>query len=155
MKTTIIEPHKSSLGMNANMASIVIFLAMLVVSWIPYLRWLAWAVPLVIFHMEKESAFVKFQAVQAIVLGVASAGFSIVLQIFIWILTPRNIHSAINYAMGRGWGAVALFGTLATIISLAFTVIEIYIIYTAYNWKQVELPFAGPIAAKASGQFSD
>ncbi|MCL1975919.1 MAG: hypothetical protein FWG61_07160 [Firmicutes bacterium] len=152
MKTTIVDQHKSSLGMNANLATIIIFAAMLVVSWIPYLRWVAWAVPLVIMNMEKDSAFVKFQAAQALVLGVASAACSFVLQIFIWILMPKNIYRALDYAMGGNWGIWAFLGTLATIIGLAFTIIEIYLIVTSYDWKQVELPIAGPIATKVSGQ---
>ena len=154
MKTTIIEPHKSSLGMDANLATIIIFAAMLVISWIPFLRWLAWAAPLLIFYMEKTSGFVKFQAAQALILGIVSAACSMVLQVFIWILTPKNIYSAMNYAMGRGWGAWALLGTIATIIGIAFTIIDIYLIITSYSWKQVELPIVGPIAAKVSGNSS-
>ena len=143
MKTTIIDPHKSSLGMNANVATLIIFAAVLLLSWIPILRWLAWAAPLVIYIMEKESKFVKFQAAQALVLGIASAACFFVLQIFTWILVPKNIYSVL---MGGGWGALALLGTITTIIALAFTAIEIYLIVTAYGWKQVELPIAGPLA---------
>ena len=155
MKKTDIQPHKSSLGMNANLASLVIFAAMIVVSWIPYLKWVAWGVPLVFFFMEKSSGFVKFQAVTALILGIISAAFSLILQIFIWILTPKNIYSAVNLALGRGWGAWVLLGTLSTIIAVILTIIEIYMIWKAYAYKQVELPIIGPAARKASEKLSN
>jgi uncharacterized membrane protein len=155
MKTTTFQPHKSSLGMNANIAVLVVYIAMAVISWIPYLGWLAWAVPLVFFYMEKESKFVKFQSVQALVIGIVRAAIAIVLQIFVWILTPRDIYSAMNYALGQGWGVWALLGTLSAIIGIAFTLIEIYKHAKAYGWKQVEIPVIGPIAAKASAKLEN
>ena len=155
MKTEKIEPHKSSLGMDANIAALVIFVAMAVVSWIPYLGWVAWGVPLVFFFMEKSSKFVKYQAVTALVIGVIRAALSIVLQIFVWILTPRDLYSAVNLVYGRGWGAWALLGAISTIIGVAITVVIIYFIIMAYGYKQVELPIIGPIAAKASDKLDD
>ena len=150
MKTTKIIPHKSSLGFDANIASIIIYIAMAVVSWIWLFSWVAWAVPLVFFFLEKESKFVKFQAVQALIIGIIRAGFAIVLQIFIWILTPRDLYSAVWYLSGRGWGAWALLGTISTIIAIAISLVVIYLIYKAFKYEQVELPIIGPIAAKVS-----
>ena len=150
MKKTVIQPHKSSFGMDANIAALVIFIGMAVVSWIPYLGWVAWGVPLVFFFMEKNSSFVKFQAVTALLIGVVRAALSIVLQIFIWILTPRNVYSALNLALGRGWGAWVLLGTISTIIGVIITIIIVYMVVMAYGYKQVELPIIGPIAARAS-----
>jgi len=150
MKKTVIEPHKSSLGMEANIAVIIVYAAMAVVSWMSYLGWFAWVVPLAFFYIEKESKFVKFQSAQALLIGVASAAVSIVLRIFIWILTPRDIYSTLNYVMGRGWGAWRLVGTLATIFGIAFTLLEAYIIFNAYFYKQVELPAVGPAVVKVS-----
>ncbi|MCL2461969.1 MAG: zinc-ribbon domain-containing protein [Defluviitaleaceae bacterium] len=152
MKTTVITPHKSSLGMDANIASLVIYIAMAVVSWIPYLGWFAWAVPLVFFFLEKQSKFVKFQAVQALVIGIVRAVLAILFQIIVWALTPKDLYGALNYLTGRGWGAWALFGTISTIIAVIITLIIVYALYQAYRWKQVELPLIGPIAAKASAK---
>jgi uncharacterized membrane protein len=150
MKKAIIEPHKSSLGMNANLATLLIFIGMGVVSWIPYLGWIAWAVPLAFFFMEKESKFVKFQAVTALVLGVIWSAISIVLKIFVWALTPKDLYSAVGYLTGRSWGAWVLLGTISTILGVIMTAIIVYLTVMAYGYKQVELPVIGPIAAKAS-----
>jgi len=152
MKTATIEPHRSSLGMQANIAVLVIYIAMAVVSWIPYLGWIAWVVPIIFYVMEKESKFVKFQAAQALVIGIIRAVFAIVLQIFVWILTPHNVYDLYNLAVGRGWGAWVLLGTISTIIGVIITLVEVYILFQAYQWKQVELPIIGPMAAKASSK---
>ena len=155
MKRARIEPHKSSLGFEANIASIIIFIAMAVVSWIPYLGWVAWAVPLVFFFLEKESAFVKFQAVTALIIGVIRAVLAIVLQIFIWILTPRNLYSAAMYLTGRGWGAWMLLSTISIIIGIAISLVILYLIFKAYKYERVELPIIGSIAAKASDKLEN
>ena len=152
MNKTVIQPHKSSLGMQANIAVLVIYIAMAVVSWIPYLGWIAWVVPIIFYVMEKESKFVKFQAAQALVIGIIRAVFAIVLQIFVWILTPHNVYDFYNLAVGRSWGAWVLLGTISTIIGIIITLVEVYIIFQAYRWKQVELPIIGPMAAKASAK---
>ena len=105
MKTTAIAPHKSSLGMNANIAILVMFIAMAALSWVPYLGWIAaWGVPIVFLILEKESRFVKFWAVQAIGIGIVRAALSIIFQILYWITIPK-VYNLNNLLSGRGWGA--------------------------------------------------
>ena len=145
MKKTAIEPHKSSLGMEANIAVMVMYVAMVVLSWIPGIRYAAWAVPIVFFVMEKSSKFVKFQAVQALGVGIVQVVFSIIIQIIIWLLTPRD-WLGILYAY-RGYGLISFIGTL---ISLVISVLVLYVVYMAYRYQQVELPFVGPIALNIS-----
>jgi uncharacterized membrane protein len=158
MKTTQIQPHKSSIGMDANIASLVIFIAMAVASWIPYIGWAAWVVPLVFFFMEKVSGFVKFQAVTAFIIGIIQAAISIVLQIFIWITTPRitdvasAIRAAERLAVGKTWGIWSFFGGLATVVNIAISILIVYLIVMAYQYKQVELPVIGPLAETASAK---
>ena len=151
MKKTIIQPHKSSLGMDANVATLVIFIAMAVVGWIPYVRWFAWGVPLAFFFLEKHSGFVKFQAVQSLVLGVIWSAISLLFQIIYWATRPRltDIFSTLNYALRGSWG---IWLTLIYIVSSLFSLALIYLIVMAYGYKQVELPIIGPIAQKASSK---
>jgi uncharacterized membrane protein len=141
--------------MDANVAVVIIYIAMAVASWIPYIGWFAWIVPLVFFFMEKQSGFVKFHAVQATGIGILRAVLAIALQIGIWILTPKTVVGALNFAMGRGWGAWALLGTISTIIAIAISLLILYIVITAWGYKQVELPVIGPLAAKAAAKLDD
>jgi len=154
MKTTVIAPHRSSLGMDANLISLVIFIVMAVVSWFPYLGWFAWVVPIIFFMTEKESSFVKFQSATALIIGLISAAIKFAFWVLIKITTPnplRNLNDLYRYATG-GWGIHVFFGGLNTIIGLAITAVIIYMIIMAYGYKQVELPFIGPLAQKASAK---
>ena len=155
MSTTVVQPHKSSLGLDANLAVILIYIAMAVVGWIPYLGWIAWAVPLVFFFMEKNSGFVKFHAVQAMGIGILRAAFAIIFQIIIWAITPKDWYSTINYLSGNGWGVWVLLGTISTIIGVLITVLIVYVCITAWQWKQVELPIIGPMATKAAAKLDE
>ncbi|MCL2043273.1 MAG: hypothetical protein FWG89_03945 [Treponema sp.] len=141
MKTTVIQPHKSSLGMDANIAAMIIFIAMTVLSWVPYLRWAIWGVPLVFFFIEKESKFVKYQAITALIIGIGSAGISILLRIF------RTVIRII-----LGWRIGALVGSFTHLVNIAITALLIYLLIMAVSYKQVELPVIGPIAEKNSGK---
>ncbi|MCL2772381.1 MAG: hypothetical protein FWD71_03440 [Oscillospiraceae bacterium] len=147
MKTTVIQPHKSSLGMDANIAVLLTYIIMAVVSWIPYIGYISWAVPIVIFFMEKESKFVKFQAVQALIIGIVREIIAIIFAIIVWAVTPKDIVGILTL---NSWGAAAFVGGISVIVGLAITVLVIYVIVKAYGYKQIELPMIAPIAAKAS-----
>jgi|GEM_PF-237478 len=142
MKTTQVDPHKSSLGMDANIAVLVIYIAMGVVGWIPFVGWVGWAVPLVFFMLEKTSQFVKFHAVQALVIGVLRSVLLIIFQVLIWVLAPSILTG--------GW---ALFNALywtSAILGLALTALMVLMIVLGLTWKEMELPIAGPMARKAA-----
>ena len=141
MKTVTVQPHKSSLGMEANIAVVVMYIIMVVLSWIMYANFLSWAVPLVFFFIEKESRFVKYQSIQALGIGVVSAVISLLLQIILW-----------SSLWAGGLGALALVSALSIIVGIAITALVVYIVYMAFNYKIVELPVIGPIAKKASNQ---
>jgi uncharacterized membrane protein len=140
--------------MDANTLSMIILIVTGVLMWTPNIVYVAWVVPLVFFFMEKESKFVKLQACTALVFGVISAALEIVFRIIIWMLTPRTTAQVINYISRGGWGLYTLFSWLLAILGVALTLLLVYIIMSAYNYKQVELPIIGPIAAKASEKLS-
>ena len=148
MKTAVYPPHRSSFGMDANIAVLVLYIAMAAISWIPIVKFLAWGIPVACFFLEKESKFVKYQAAQALVIGLIQAIIGLILQIIIWVTTPRDWAGALNYALGGGWGIWVLLGTISMIIGLVFMALIVYVMIMAYGYKQVELPLIGPLTAK-------
>jgi len=150
MKTTIIEPHKSSLGMDANFASLIIYISIAALSWIPYIQYVAWAAPLVFFFMEKNSKFVKYQAIQALIVGIIWAVIDIIFSIIMWAMIPRsyNLYGLINFS--SRWAAFNVVRIIFLIIELAFTVLVVYFVIMVYQWKQVELPVIGPMVNSIS-----
>ncbi|MCL1819147.1 MAG: hypothetical protein FWG36_00665 [Oscillospiraceae bacterium] len=162
MKTTVIQPHKSSFGVDANIISMVIFIAMGIIFWLPfgyggYLgwgAWVAWIVPLVFFFLEKESKFIKFQAGTALVIGVIGAILYGVVRIIASILTPSYKNVTIfNYeSVWRRAEAALGFLRATTFIGIAVVLLAAYLAFMAFSYKQVELPLIGAIARKASGK---
>ena len=152
MNTTIIQPHKSSVGMDANITVLIIYISMAVVSWIPFVGYAAWVVPMVFFFLEKDSKFVKYQAIQALIIGIVRVLISTVFAIIIWAITPRGLAGLMSMAFGGGLGAWVVLGAISTLIGLAIMGLIIFLVIMAYGYKQVELPLLGPIATKASEQ---
>ena len=151
MKTTVIAPHKSSLGMNANLTVLIAYLAIAVGAWIPFLTWIAWICPLVFFFLEKESKFVKFHSIQAIIIGIVSAVLNLIFQILYWITVPKFW----GYAVGYGFGIHTVFSIISYIISLAVLLLMGYLAYMSFNYKSVELPVIGPFAEKMSAKLDN
>ncbi len=48
-----VNPHRSSLGMDANVMALLCYIGAFVLSWIPVIQWVAPAAPLVIFFINR------------------------------------------------------------------------------------------------------
>jgi len=150
MKTNIVEPHKSKLGLDANMAVMLMYILIILmtfVSWIPFvgvLGNLLWIVlPVVLLIMDRESEFIKYQAVQALIIGLVRTVISIVLGI------PQFI---INVFFDGGILALLLW-LLSSLISLVIVALTVYLLLMALGYKQVELPGLSTAVVKLNAAF--
>lgn len=138
-----VNPHRSSLGMDANVMALICYLAAFVLAWIPIVQYVAWAAPLVIFFIEKESPFVKFHAIQALILEAISWVFTVIFGIII-------AASWRSYVYGYGLAGVGILGVLGTIISIIITVFAIIAMVKAYGYFEYKIPVVGNLAEKFS-----
>jgi uncharacterized membrane protein len=111
---TLATPEKSSTGMDANLAALLSYL-------------LGFITGIVFFILEKDSKYVKFHAMQSILVSVA-----IMIVNFILGLIPI-----------LGW-------ILAFLISLASIILWIVLMIKAYKYTWFKLPVIGEIAEKQS-----
>jgi uncharacterized membrane protein len=110
------EPRKkSSTGLDENIAGLLCYV-------------LGWITGLIFFVVEKESRFVKFHAMQSIVVSGALTLINIAASIF----TP------------------ALRAVISPLVSICTIVVLIVMIIKAYNGEMYKLPIAGDIAEKQS-----
>ncbi|MBN1796514.1 MAG: DUF4870 domain-containing protein [Sedimentisphaerales bacterium] len=116
---------KSSTGMQANVAALLSYV-------------LGWITGLIFFLIEKENKFVRFHAMQSIVVSGALFVFYIVISMFMGILAM--IHLGI---------LIPLFGLLNGLVGLASLVLWILLMIKAYQGEKFKLPIAGDIAEKA------
>jgi uncharacterized membrane protein len=142
-----VNPHKSSLGMDANTLSLLCYIAAFVLSWIPVIKWIAWAAPLVIFLLEKQSPFVKFHAMQALLLEAVNWVIALIFNIIAAAIAAANPFALIG---GGGLGGFVFVTTLGVIIGIVLTIFAIIAMIKAYGYYEYKLPLLGNLAEKWS-----
>ncbi len=148
MTSVQVGPHKSSIGnLDANIVALLVYLAGGILAGIPIIGWVLWLAPLVVFILEKQSSFVRFHALQALLL---CAVYFVVVTLIGGILV-----SVTQVRIGFGWGSVPSTASIAIgwiffIISIGLWALEIYALYNAYMYKMFKIPFIGNLAEKYS-----
>ncbi len=116
---------KTSLGIDANVAAMLCYLTMVVCG-------AGLIVSLIFFLVEKTSRFVRFHAMQALLLLAAGIICSIAITILGAILSYAHL------------GFIAYILRLA--IGLAFLVIWVFMAIKAFQGQQFKLPVIGDLA---------
>ena len=110
------EPHRSSLGMDANLLALLVWVGGTILAWMN-LGVLSPLVPIVIMYVEKDSSMVRYHAVQATALMIFTA-----LANFVLAITIIGI----------------IFIPVVNIILLIFSLIAAI---RAWHYETYELPF--------------
>lgn len=97
-------------------------------------------VGLIFFFIEKENKFVRFHAVQVIILALTIMVVSIGL----------GILSAILSMMKLGWISFFITGPFVILIGPIIFFLLIFMAYQAYQGKMVKLPIIGNLAEQHS-----
>ena len=153
--TTMKEnPHKSSLGMDANLLAMLAYLITGVLSWLPGIRYFAWAAPLILFFIEKESGFVMFHAMQAFLLNVIGAILAFVLNVIVYGVFAAGMYTTDYNAWSASLGALGIISIIAGVIGVIITIFAIIALIKAYGYSNYEIPLVGKLAEKFSNKAS-
>lgn len=115
---------KTSTGIQANMAALLSYLA-------------GWITGLIFFLVEKDNKFVRFHAMQSIIVFGAFSALGIVLSVFASLVIA--IHA---------YFLLPLIGILSTLLWLVALVLWIVLMIKAYQGEKFKLPIASDIAEK-------
>ncbi|MGI6545160.1 MAG: DUF4870 domain-containing protein [Fastidiosipilaceae bacterium] len=152
MNKIVYQDHVSSIGnQKANIIALIVYVAPVVLAWIPLVRYFAWALPIVFFFLEKSSQFVKFHAMQSTLLELIGSLLSIVVSI-ISASVSRALYNP--YRIGVGFGALGLISLLSVLVSLAILIFSIIAVVKAYKYEAYHLPVIGKLADKLVERFS-
>ena len=113
---------KTSTGMQANVVALLSYV-------------LGWVTGLVFFLIEKENKFVRFHAMQSIIVFGALFVLQIALGIFAGLLAAIHLYFLIPVLNG--------------LVGLATLVLWILLMVKAYQGEKFKLPIAGDIAENA------
>ena len=128
-----VQTAKSSTGLDENVAALLAYVA-------------TWVSGLVFFLIEKDSRFVRFHAMQAILLGASAAIIGIVLWI-VWFL-GLIISAAISDVLA---GLVSIvLGLLFFVFSIGMLIAFVMCLIKAYQMQYFKLPVIGNFAEKFS-----
>ena len=105
------------------------------------LGYIIWVVALISLLMEKENRFVKFHAIQSLLLHASAIVVFIVMVVFMMIL-------GIVLAMAGLGALAALLWLLYMVVVVAYIGALIYAAVKAYGGVEFELPVIGPMARK-------
>ena len=130
-----VQTAKSSTGLDENVAALLSYVA-------------TWVSGLVFFLIEKESRFVRFHAMQAILLGASGLVIGVVLYVvwfFGWI-----IFASISEVLG--WLVGLVLGLLLFVFWIAFLIGFVMCLVKAYQKQYFKLPVIGNFAEKFSAK---
>ena len=144
------QSHKSSLGMKAHIAVILIFIITAVLFWFSYTRYFAWVIPILFFIIEKNSKFVKFYAVQAFFICIIRAVISVLLTLLGNAIALKDIRGLTADVQNRWISAAMLPGEIDTFVGIGIVVFFVFIVIRVSDYAQIRLPGVGYIADKLS-----
>jgi len=116
------EGSKSEIGLDENIAGLLCYL-------------LTWITGIIFLLIEKKNDFVRFHAMQSIVVFLP-------LTIISWVLTAFRTP---YYGYGMGFSVLGIISSLITILII---VLWIVLMIKAYQGEKYKLPIAGDIAEK-------
>ena len=128
-----VQTAKSSTGLDENVAALLAYIA-------------TWVSGLVFFLIEKDSRFVRFHAMQAILLGASAT----IIGILLWILWFFGliIGSAVSDVLA---GLLSLvLGLLLFVFSIGVLIAIVLCLIKAYQMQYFKLPVIGNFAEKFS-----
>lgn len=102
-----------------------------------------WLSGLIVYFVKKESKFVRFHAIQSILLSVVGGILATVIMVGLWIV---GVILAI-FTGGLGMMVIPL-GIL--LLMAACVIITVLAAYKAYKGLEYKLPFIGNLAEKYS-----
>jgi Predicted membrane protein len=151
MSVKTYEQHKSSIGgMDANLAALLVYIISAIVSFIPYLQFVAFVVPIIFLMQEKDSELVKFHARQAFALYLVTSIVSIIMNVIIWASAASFMANPLG-----AYNALAGLGVLSLIVGIVGLIILIFAIMAminAYKYKEYAIPFFNDLGNKLAGK---
>lgn len=129
--------------MEANIAVLIAYLGGVVIGWIPWLSYIAFLAPLIIFILEKKSKFVRFHAMQSFTLSMIGLVISLLLSLISRLITPLYYSSP-----GTALSIISAVNFTGVLVSLAILVVVIIGVVNTFQYKEYRLPLLGDLAYK-------
>jgi len=142
--------HKSSLGIAASIAVILMYIVLIILLKFSYIKYFAWVIPVLLFVIEKESKFVKFNAVQAFFICVIRAVLSLLLFLLGNAIASKDTSGMSADVVNRWISMAMLPDEIDTFIWIGLIAFTVFVIIKALDYSSIRLPKIRYIASKLS-----
>ncbi len=140
-----VEDHNSSIGnLKANQICLIAYIGGALLSFIPFMRYFAWVVPLVIYFLEKQSNFVRKNAVQATGLYAVTSLVLFVINIVIYEIVFSNLW----YNPYTVLASLATISAISVVFLLIITAITIITLIKLWKYEEYTIPLIGKLFLK-------
>jgi uncharacterized membrane protein len=119
-----------------------------ILAWLPGIRYFAWAAPLILFFIEKDSSFVRFHAMQAFILNVIGALLVFIMNVVVYGIFAAGMYTTDYTAWSASLGALGVISIIAGVISIIITVFAIIALVKAYGYNAYKIPLVGNLVDK-------
>lgn len=138
--------HQSSIGnTDANLMALLSYLSVIIMGWIPVLKLVPWVAPLIIWNLEKKSRFVKFHALQSMILDIVFSVVSLLFRvILIGIVGGLSISGNFFSAIFTG----GFFSLLIFAFFIGVIVLAVIAMVKAYQYEEYHIPVIGDMVEK-------
>ncbi len=144
MKIEQLEEHQSSIGKNrASLISLLVYVIPMCLLAIPFIRYIAWLVPIMFLLSESNSLFVRYNAVQSTLL----IGLLNIIYLFM-ILIKELAYFRFGYFLMSFEGGVFLLQAIFFIFFISYIIINIYCAIKSTQNKKVYVPLLGTLSQK-------
>ena len=145
-----VNNHKSSIfNYDANVLSFLIYLIIMIFNFVPFLNYFIFALPLIIYVIEKKSDFVRGHSLQAFVISFFSSIFSLLCLLVSYIAKPR-CNATLSFCFGSSiiHKMFSMFGSIRWMFCGFIFVICLVLALRAYNYESYKLEYVDKIIDK-------
>ncbi len=138
-----VNNHKSSIfNYDANVLSFLIYLIIMIFNFVPFLNYFIFALPLIIYVIEKKSDFVRGHSLQAFVISFFSSIFSLLCLLVSYIAKPR-CNATLSFCFGSSiiHKMFSMFGSIRWMFCGFIFVICLVLALRAYNYESYKLEY--------------
>lgn len=138
-----MKDKKSSIGgIEANIVVLICYLGALLLAWFYDTKMISWLLPLIVYIVERDNAFIKKHSAQASVLYLFYSIISIIIM-FISI-SMFNITNIFSLNLTNFTGSLLMASTIsmiAMLILIVITILTVIVSSKVWHYEDYDIPF--------------
>lgn len=147
MKIDKYKRHKSTIGyLAAKYIAVLMYILSTIVLFIPYVGVFAWLVAFVFFYLEKDSEMVRLHSAQNGFLLLIYSIVDLLLKVIADVFIRMALSSRSEVAYMNALVLQSHFNTAMRIVALIILILNLLMIFFAYNYRFLNLPGLSKLA---------